>query len=88
MICKILDKIKPTNSFQKIKNYRDLIKYVPDRKGHDRRYAIDPQKLKDTLNWYPENNFITGINKTINWYLSNQDWINKVETSNKISLNN
>ncbi len=83
LICEILDKIKPIKSFQKIKSYKDLITYVPDRKGHDRRYAINSQKLRDNLNWYPESSFITGINKTINWYLLHQEWVNKVENFKK-----
>ena len=78
IICKILDNIKPIISGTKIKHYKDLIEYVPDRKGHDRRYSINSKKLKNKLNWYPKNNFSSGINKTINWYLSNRDWLNKI----------
>ncbi len=51
-----------------------LIKFVTDRKGHDRRYAIDPAKLENELGWVPEENFDTGIQKTIQWYLDNEDW--------------
>ena len=51
-----------------------LIKFVTDRKGHDRRYAIDPAKLENELGWIPEENFDTGIQKTIQWYLDNEDW--------------
>ena len=79
IICKILDDIKPIISGKKIKNYKDLIKYVPDRKGHDKRYSINSKKLKHKLNWYPKNNFNNGINKTINWYLSNQEWLDKIK---------
>lgn len=50
----------------------DLIEYVEDRKGHDRRYAIDPTKIKDELGWYPETSFEEGIKKTIHWYLANR----------------
>ena len=56
----------------------DLIKYVEDRKGHDRRYGIDPQKIKDELGWYPETTFEVGIKKTIQWYLDNKDWMQNV----------
>lgn len=56
----------------------DLIKFVEDRKGHDRRYGIDPQKIKNDLGWYPETTFDVGIKKTINWYLSNKVWIENV----------
>ena len=51
-----------------------LITYVADRKGHDRRYAIDPAKIEKELGWVPEENFDTGIQKTFQWYLDNQDW--------------
>lgn len=52
----------------------DLIKYVTDRPGHDRRYAIDPTKIKNELNWEPETLFNEGIKKTIKWYLDNTSW--------------
>ncbi|MDO4731256.1 MAG: dTDP-glucose 4,6-dehydratase [Clostridia bacterium] len=55
-----------------------LIKHVQDRKGHDRRYGIDPEKIKNDLGWYPETAFEVGIVKTIKWYLNNKDWINNV----------
>ena len=51
-----------------------LITYVTDRKGHDMRYAIDPTKIHDELGWLPETKFVDGIQKTIKWYLENQDW--------------
>ncbi len=51
-----------------------LITYVKDRKGHDRRYAIDPTKIHNELGWLPETKFADGIKKTIKWYLENQDW--------------
>lgn len=55
-----------------------LIKYVEDRKGHDRRYGIDPTKIKNELGWYPETSFETGIEKTIKWYLDNKGWMENV----------
>ncbi len=55
-----------------------LIKHVTDRKGHDRRYGIDPQKIKDALGWYPETPFERGIVRTIEWYLDNGEWIDNV----------
>jgi len=57
-----------------------LIKHVKDRLGHDRRYAIDPTKIKNELGWEPETRFEDGIKKTIDWYLENQEWLNKVIT--------
>ena len=51
-----------------------LIQYVTDRKGHDRRYAIDPTKIHDELGWLPETKFADGIQKTIQWYLQHEDW--------------
>ncbi|AYD39340.1 dTDP-glucose 4,6-dehydratase [Clostridium fermenticellae] len=60
----------------------DLIKYVQDRKGHDRRYGIDPSKIKTELGWYPETKFEDGIVKTIEWYLQNNDWMESVTSGN------
>lgn len=55
-----------------------MIKHVTDRKGHDRRYGIDPQKIKDALGWYPETTFEVGIKKTLKWYLDNKEWVENV----------
>lgn len=56
----------------------NLIKYVEDRKGHDRRYGIDPTKIKEELGWYPETSFEVGIVKTIQWYLDNEAWMKHI----------
>jgi dTDP-glucose 4,6-dehydratase len=56
----------------------DLIKYVEDRKGHDRRYGIDPTKIKEELGWEPETVYEEGIVKTIKWYLDNKEWMDRV----------
>jgi dTDP-glucose 4,6-dehydratase len=56
----------------------DLISFVKDRLGHDRRYAIDPTKIIDDLGWKPETDFETGIVKTIRWYLEHQDWVEEI----------
>lgn len=56
----------------------NLIKYVEDRKGHDRRYGIDPEKIKNELGWYPETSFEIGIVKTIRWYLDNKEWMDNL----------
>ncbi len=55
-------------------NYEELITYVTDRPGHDFRYAIDASKISNKLGWQPKENFETGIEKTILWYLENREW--------------
>jgi dTDP-glucose 4,6-dehydratase len=74
-LCGILDELKPKADGTK---YEKQITYVKDRPGHDRRYAIDATKIEKELGWKPEETFETGIRKTIEWYLSNQDWVNHV----------
>ena len=59
-----------------------LIKHVEDRLGHDRRYGIDPTKIKNDLGWYPETPFEKGIVLTIDWYLENEEWMNNVTSGN------
>ena len=59
---------------KKLGKPESLITYVKDRKGHDMRYAIDPTKIHSELGWLPETKFADGIDKTINWYLSNREW--------------
>ena len=68
-ICDILDELRPTN-----KPRREQIKFVADRPGHDARYAIDATKLEGELGWKAEENFESGIKKTIQWYLDNEWW--------------
>jgi dTDP-glucose 4,6-dehydratase len=74
-ICAILDELRPKADGTR---YRDQIAFVKDRPGHDRRYAIDARKLERELGWKPEETFETGIRKTIEWYLGNQDWVQNV----------
>ena len=74
-LCAILDELKPKLDGTK---YESQITYVKDRPGHDRRYAIDATKLERELGWKPQETFETGIRKTVEWYLSNQDWVNHV----------
>lgn len=69
-ICAILDDERPRANGR---SYRDLIAFVPDRPGHDRRYAIDPSSAED-LGWRAEESFESGLSKTIDWYLDRQDW--------------
>ena len=65
-----------------------LIKYVEDRKGHDRRYGIDPTKIKEELGWYPETTFEVGIKKTIQWYLDNQEWMKNITSGEYMNYYN
>ena len=60
--------------------HSSLVQFVKDRPGHDRRYAIDTSKIKNELNWFPKETFESGINKTIQWYLENSEWVNSVQT--------
>jgi len=69
MICAILDSKKPGNS-----PYADLITFVTDRPGHDARYAIDPQRISNELGWRPSVTLEQGLEKTVQWYLDNEDW--------------
>lgn len=73
-LCDILQDLRPQQ-----KNYRDLITTVTDRPGHDRRYAIDASKIEQELGWAPEETFETGIRKTVQWYLDNQEWCQRVQ---------
>ncbi|MGV1017852.1 MAG: dTDP-glucose 4,6-dehydratase [Fluviibacter phosphoraccumulans] len=74
-LCAILDELKPRADGQ---SYATQITFVQDRPGHDRRYAIDARKLEKELGWKPQETFETGIKKTVQWYLDNQDWVNHV----------
>lgn len=71
-LCDLLDSLKPR---EQSGSYRDQITFVKDRPGHDRRYAIDARKLERELNWKPAETFETGLRKTVEWYLANQDWV-------------
>ena len=66
-----MDELAPRSRKSK---YEDLITFVKDRPGHDFRYAIDATKINQELGWSPKESFETGIQKTINWYLKNQQW--------------
>jgi dTDP-glucose 4,6-dehydratase len=74
-LCHILDELRPIEDSSSIISYRDLITYVKDRPGHDRRYAIDTTKIETQLGWSPEETFETGIRKTVEWFLDNQTWV-------------
>ena len=74
-LCDILDELSPRADGQ---SYKTQITFVPDRPGHDRRYAIDATRLERELGWKPAETFETGIRKTVQWYLDNQAWVGNV----------
>ena len=74
-VCSLLDQKRPRADG---KSYAEQITYVKDRPGHDRRYAIDARKLEKELGWKPAETFDSGIEKTVQWYLDNQDWVQQV----------
>ncbi len=89
-ICEILEELLPPqkNIFlldKKIKAYKDLIKYVADRPGHDRRYAINCDKIKKELGWYHRHSFESGLRETVQWYLDHKDWIDGIRSGSYMS---
>ena len=75
LLCDILDEVKPRADSR---SYRGQISFVTDRPGHDRRYAIDAGKIERELRWTPAETFETGIRKTVQWYLNNRAWVERV----------
>jgi dTDP-glucose 4,6-dehydratase len=73
MICVLLDKLAP-DYLNNIGSFQELITFTTDRPGHDQRYAINPSKITQKLNWLPKETFESGIQKTVQWYLNNQPW--------------
>jgi len=76
-LCGLLEELVPSKP-EGVARYEDLIAYVKDRPGHDVRYAIDASKIQRDLGWVPEETFETGLRKTVEWYLSNQTWWQRV----------
>lgn len=76
-ICSLLEEFRPSKP-EGVESYESLITYVKDRPGHDVRYAIDATKIAQELNWTPEETFDSGIRKTVEWYLNNQHWWQRV----------
>ena len=76
-ICDLLEELAPEKPVG-VSNYRDLITFVKDRPGHDARYAIDASKIERELGWVPEETFETGLRKTVQWYLDNRQWWERV----------
>ena len=73
-VLSLLDALRPDPAG----SYSRLITYVTDRPGHDRRYAIDARKIEQELSWRPAETFATGIEKTVHWYLDNQEWVQRI----------
>ncbi|WFF39535.1 dTDP-glucose 4,6-dehydratase [Moraxella nasibovis] len=78
-ICELLEELAP-NKPNGVKHYKDLITHVKDRAGHDVRYAIDASKIERELGWRPQETFKSGIRKTVEWYLANQEWVKNVQS--------
>nr|QOS16183.1 dTDP-glucose 4,6-dehydratase 2 [Vibrio parahaemolyticus] len=76
-ICALLEELRPDKPAG-VKSYESLVTYVKDRPGHDVRYAIDATKIAQELNWTPEETFESGIRKTVEWYLNNPQWWQRV----------
>lgn len=77
-ICALLEELAPGRKPAGVTHYRDLITFVTDRPGHDARYAIDAGKIERELGWRPQETFGTGLRKTVQWYLDNEAWWQRV----------
>jgi len=76
-LCDLLDAMAPRQGGG---SYRQLITYVPDRPGHDRRYAMNPRRIEEELGWHPRETFQSGLVKTVRWYLDHRDWVEEIRT--------
>ena len=82
-ICELLEECAPRLGYPKpaqVGNYCDLVTFVTDRPGHDLRYAINPQKIESELGWRAQESFVSGLRKTIEWYLTNPQWVDQVRS--------
>jgi dTDP-glucose 4,6-dehydratase len=84
-ICAVLDK-KPVTKPAGVRSFGELIDFVADRPGHDRRYAIDATKIRSQLGVAPARDFADGLEATIDWYIANRDWVDKVEQKAPVRL--
>ena len=73
--CAILDELRPADP---VVPHRELITFVKDRPGHDRRYAIDARKIERELGWKPRESLESGIRRTVQWYIEHEQWVNEV----------
>ena len=78
-ICSVLDELRPSDA---VIPHKNLITFVSDRPGHDRRYAMDTRKIESELGWKPRETFETGIRKTVQWYLDSEEWVQSVTSGN------
>jgi len=90
-LCEILEELYPAENNKRVtksavtgSHYEDLITYVKDRPGHDRRYAIDCRKIKEMLGWSRNHSFEDGLRKTITWYLDNDEWVTSVRSGDYV----
>ncbi len=81
MICELLEDLMPEKPAG-VHAYKDLIRFVEDRPGHDLRYAIDSNKIRKELGWFPLETFETGLRTTVQWYLDNLDWCHRAQEKN------
>ena len=79
-ICDLLEDLAPGRRSQTLTHYRDLITFVTDRPGHDWRYATDASKIERALGWRPRESFESGLRKTVQWYLDNEAWWQRILT--------
>lgn len=86
-ICDILDELVP-EKLGSLDSFRDLIKFIDDRPGHDRRYAINAMRIEQDLNWKPHETFESGLRKTIIWFIENESWWKSVLNGDYLSNNN
>ena len=77
VICELLEELSPVKPIG-VGCYKDLITFVTDRPGHDVRYAIDASKIESDLGWKPAETFETGLRQTVQWYLDNKEWWERV----------
>ena len=82
-ICSILDELHP-NEDDDFSSYKELIKFVKDRPGHDRHYAINPTKINKQLGWKAQETFQSGLLKTVQWYIENNTWIKNILDGNYV----
>jgi dTDP-glucose 4,6-dehydratase len=75
-VCALLDELRPDPAGA----HERLISFVPDRPGHDRRYAIDARKIERELGWRPAETFESGLRKTVQWYLDHAEWVERVQS--------